>query len=288
MCAVLEGEILNDSLNCEVRSLQNVPLDEGHAEGTHRSSHHEISRAVAAKLPWLFSSMRLKQNMIDVRCIPLEVEDNNLLQDAWVNWKVVLQFRPPPASLRPVKMKTSKFAQQVYRLGEFSMRDTSPLAEINSNPVLGDMIPEASEVNKLWEAYLPLVVPAQSFITLPSVSPPGFVIYQVISMGIRRKIVRSTGIQRFRFPIVYQVFECLRPPPPDQLRNSVLDVYSVPLLGGHYLVVVVVCLSDMHVVLRITVAMPATSPHTRRFVCSRTMGPLIHACVHSHLRCNRP
>ncbi|CAK0908732.1 unnamed protein product, partial [Prorocentrum cordatum] len=86
-----DGSNMSPSLQREVDSIMFAPLDDTIAEGPHALSRHQYLRARRATFPWIASSMRLDDNLIDVHDYATAIGAN--LDAQWDGATAIL--RPP-------------------------------------------------------------------------------------------------------------------------------------------------------------------------------------------------
>lgn len=122
---VAAGGDPSDALKVELDMLRKVPLSEARAEGWHRSIKLTLTRAPAAKVPYLLASNRLSQNLRLCNRFIESAEGEQRFRTEWLRYKRVLQVAPPGsrASWRPVKLKMKKFKDKAYRLKEYARMD---------------------------------------------------------------------------------------------------------------------------------------------------------------------
>jgi hypothetical protein len=109
----------------ESRVWGRMPLVSDKAEGYHRSVKQEHDRAPAAKLPFIFATMRLEQNLELANLWCETAEGRDTFRSNWVNFFRVLQTK----SARFLKRKrggTRAFKlKQLYKVDEFARVDWS-------------------------------------------------------------------------------------------------------------------------------------------------------------------
>ena len=86
-----DGHIPDPELRREVDSIQAIPFDDTVAEAPHARANHLQRSARGSTWPWLASTMRLDQNLQDLKeMLPAVGAD---LDGLWKNHKSVLQWR---------------------------------------------------------------------------------------------------------------------------------------------------------------------------------------------------
>ena len=111
------GEACQD-LREDVGDLQKGLLCEHAAESTHRMHHRELMCGNAARVPWVFASTRLLQNLAEVD-VELETDSGKAcFPRVWSLYKAVVQKRKVSWSLlRPPRMCLAFFRGTLYRTG---------------------------------------------------------------------------------------------------------------------------------------------------------------------------
>jgi hypothetical protein len=93
------------------------------SEGFHRTIRQEHTRCPAAKVPWLFASMRLTQNLVLCNHFCETAQGKELFKTNYVNFSRVLQIKTRCFAKR-VRSGTRRYKlTQLYRLDEFSRVD---------------------------------------------------------------------------------------------------------------------------------------------------------------------
>ena len=103
------------ALQHEIDALAGVPMDDTAAEGPHSIVKRIKSSATAANFPWLSSSARMEQNIIDVEGLR-EGRGASSLQAVWDSFTSVL--RPPQhrPSYQLMRMNRKEFERRVYTI----------------------------------------------------------------------------------------------------------------------------------------------------------------------------
>lgn len=111
-----DGTQIAPALQREIDSLGCIPMDDSIAESPHASASRHMQHARGAKWPWIASTMRLQQNLDDVRNIPAATGAD--LDVAWASYKSVVQGPSARASRSATVrgVKTKKFLADVYTM----------------------------------------------------------------------------------------------------------------------------------------------------------------------------
>lgn len=110
------GEISSEKLAAEVRSLQELPMDDAVCESPHAAASRLKKSSRRADFAWIASSMRLQHNLDYVAPHLCEEHPGAInLQREWTNYKSILQVKKSRWN-RPVKLKGSVVHSCVYRL----------------------------------------------------------------------------------------------------------------------------------------------------------------------------
>ena len=111
----LEHDASNISplLQAAIDGLKGIPFDDGVAEGPHARAlrlHRTYSRSL---WPWVASTMRLSQNLVDVRALVSGLDLD--LHALWCGYSSVLRVgRSRP--LQPIRMSKKKVQEYIYRI----------------------------------------------------------------------------------------------------------------------------------------------------------------------------
>jgi hypothetical protein len=171
---VAVGQPASAALRLAIAGLKNTPLDESPGEGFHRSTHHVKARCAHAKLPFVKSSLRLKQNLKRVRAVARTrgLAGQAAVRFEWRRYKRVLQHRAW-CQWRPVRMSDGDFYRRLYRMDSKALDDFSVVAEQpGSSP--SDRAPLAMTENSQLE-YIECVVAIGCYysIAVPAFGPHG-------------------------------------------------------------------------------------------------------------------
>ena len=101
---------LSAPLRDRILAIQKTNMNDKLAEGPHSVFSKEADRARAADFPWVSSTCRLAQNLVDVRKIPELL--NVPLQTVWDRWKTLLQT--DRHWQRNKRCSLAEFSQRVY------------------------------------------------------------------------------------------------------------------------------------------------------------------------------
>ena len=111
-----DGSGASELLTAWIKVIKNIPLDDSVAESPHASGNRLGRHGSASSFAWVASSMRLVQNLDDVRdhCHALR-ED---LEELWYAHSSLLQTQRKRLH-RPLRCKPQVYRQQLYELGRF-------------------------------------------------------------------------------------------------------------------------------------------------------------------------
>ena len=110
-----DGTIPSVILRYEVKSIQNVKMDDTVNEAPHAVAEHVARRNVQSNWAWIASSARLEQNLDDIQSLSHCCD----LQTEWDRYTSVLQVSDIKAR-RSKKMKPREAYAQVYFMSHFS------------------------------------------------------------------------------------------------------------------------------------------------------------------------
>lgn len=112
-----DGTNVASALLAEIRSLEDIPLDDTVAESPHARANHVSQRARRGTFAWQASTMRLKQNLVDVA--DLGGATGADLEAQWDCYKSIVQM-PGRGQHRPKRMTRKKIELAVYHLSMVS------------------------------------------------------------------------------------------------------------------------------------------------------------------------
>jgi hypothetical protein len=109
---------LSVALVVEVKSLQDMPMDDAVGEGPHSISTNIMVKARRALFPWVAATARLRQNQSDIAdLLPATQAD---LDTEWARYKSVVQASQSSRLYsRPTKMTRKEFENRLYRMSHF-------------------------------------------------------------------------------------------------------------------------------------------------------------------------
>ena len=111
-----DGSGMSDYLLSFVRIIQLVPFDDSIAESPHAVGNRIGRHSPHAGFAWSASTMRLDQNLQDVRDQSAALGTN--LQDLWLKHTSILQTAKHKLN-RPMRVKPKVFQEKLYMLGRF-------------------------------------------------------------------------------------------------------------------------------------------------------------------------
>lgn len=127
-----EGGNMSARLKAQVQSLAAIPMDDTVAESPHASAHRLMRQARASKWPWVAATMRMQQNLDDLRGI--KAAD---LQSLWSSYTSLLRGPSSRRAGRPMQVKPRKFQKNVYCMSFAhgkTIAATCPVPEFNDDP----------------------------------------------------------------------------------------------------------------------------------------------------------
>lgn len=108
-----DGTNMHPRLKEECDSIALIPLNGTPAEEPHARATRIGQSTRASRWPWVASTMRLTQNLDDVKQIPKSIDVN--MQRLWNNWKSLIQMRPKFAK-RNKRVSDKVFTNTVYAI----------------------------------------------------------------------------------------------------------------------------------------------------------------------------
>ena len=106
-----EGQNIGPVLAREIRSLQDIPMDDCIAEGPHARGKRVYDVGKASKGPWVASTMRLRQNLKDIDSLPAALDVD--LQTLWDRWNTVVKCT---ARHRPLHRPLLEVFSNIYHM----------------------------------------------------------------------------------------------------------------------------------------------------------------------------
>ena len=202
-----DGSNVAPALQHEIGILAGVPTDDTAAEGPHSIVKRIKSSATAANFPWLSSSARMEQNMIDVEGLR-EGRGASSLQAVWDSFTSVL--RPPQRrpSYQVMRMNRKEFERRVYTIQHmegFSVDieddgddDDGDAGGDGHDGSAGGVVESASDKTKriLLKDFLANALQTHSFLSLPCKQPDGskkLAFYQVLDVAGKGIFVEAVG-----------------------------------------------------------------------------------------------
>ena len=101
-------------LQNEINGLKAMPFDDSVAEGPHAVAKRVLDHSRSASWPWVASSCRVRQNLVDVRNLLPAVGGN--LQSLWSANKTVVRVTERDGQEANLRMPYKKFLNYVYRM----------------------------------------------------------------------------------------------------------------------------------------------------------------------------
>ena len=150
----------------EIGAINGTPLDESPGEGWHRASHLAMSRGACTKLPYMKSSVRLKEHINRLRSF---MRTNTkaarcTVRFEWQNAKRILQGGPN--FNRPVRLKDREFYNRLYRIG-LDSDDWQRVIRGASKPPSGDRDDKANPVSAMRREYMQAVLLPNHHFSIP-------------------------------------------------------------------------------------------------------------------------
>ena len=115
--ALTKGQPMTRRLEAEVQSLCLVPLDDSIAEGPHARAKRIWDACKAARWSWVSSTMRLSQNLEDLKLLPHVTEA--VVNDCWFHYKTLLRSESDKHKRRQFRIGQKKFFKRVYNMSHF-------------------------------------------------------------------------------------------------------------------------------------------------------------------------
>ena len=128
-----DGTNIAERLKQEITVVSMMPFDDSIAETPHAQGNAIVRKSRSAGFPWIAATMRLKQNLSDVKLWSQALECDQQLE--WNRYKSILQVKPSLLH-RNVRLPQAEFRSQVYVLGRFSraIRDPLPHGHESADP----------------------------------------------------------------------------------------------------------------------------------------------------------
>ena len=209
-CIAADGSINDFELRKEVRALQSIPIDDSIAEGPHAAASRVKRAAPSADFPWIASTMRLTQNLKDVK-----EHTTDELQREWLSYKTILQVRAHKLAM-PVRMKKNLFRAYIFRLnahphydryrndqenpgapdhGDFPGEEPTPVGDCEEHNEEGKSGNGSTEVLRLLREYLSQALDVYCYFTMTVAVDDEIELrcFQLLAWGGRDIVVRSLG-----------------------------------------------------------------------------------------------
>ncbi len=106
-----DGSRISPELNAAIASLKAIPLDDSIAEEPHARAKRISEAARGAAWPWIASTMRLYQNLIDAHELSQDREDRQWM---WTNYKSLLKTGSPRHVARHTRMPRMQYLKKIY------------------------------------------------------------------------------------------------------------------------------------------------------------------------------
>jgi hypothetical protein len=128
-----DGTGLSPELQIEQRGIAGIPLDDSIAESPHARAAHLKGHSHGCSWEWMASSMRLEQNLSDLRALPSIVDFD--VQREWSAYTRILQKSGGVRGLRAKRMKRQELVRQVYHMSDWlETSGDPPLADGDGQP----------------------------------------------------------------------------------------------------------------------------------------------------------
>ena len=131
-----DGSGMSPQLHAAWTSNVNIPIDDTPGEGPHAVLKRVQANARAATWPFQAATMRLEQDLRDLRTLPQRLDDRIDVQWLWANWKSVLQVRDGQRCKRSRKIRRRLVEQRVYTQEAFADFRLDACAASEYPPVL--------------------------------------------------------------------------------------------------------------------------------------------------------
>ena len=181
---ISDGDIASipqDVLN-EQQVWEKMPLCSDDAEGFHRGINCEVSRSSGARVPFLFSSLRLDQNLALCNEVCETEEGQKRFRFNWVNFSRVLQTRSR-GFLQRKRDGTIRYKfLQIYRLDHFARVDWSGVGTHVVPGSRAQTLP-LTDSRKMLADYISKAVVAGSIYTVPLEGNEDDLCFQVLRVS---------------------------------------------------------------------------------------------------------
>ena len=119
-----EASNIDPRLQSEITSLARIPLDDSVGESPHAKAKAIAQRAAGCDFPWVSATMRVRQNIADIRTIAPTLESFDL-QEIWDRSSSVIQ--DSRHLNRAKRIKHEELVKKVYMLHDFGLAGPRPV-----------------------------------------------------------------------------------------------------------------------------------------------------------------